>query len=254
MKRLWPILILLANVATAQETPKERERELLLSVPNPEDITAKELNNFPEIYLQRDTILEDRDSDSGIYEDPHYSLTDDSRFAVGLGFSQDYNNPTKVQSLYGSYMNRINDFYQEMWWALHFKRTQAHFNAISDDPETGGRGTNNQSFTIMGMGVAHNFYALADLVESNRIFETIAVYLNYNFHRDSTDEENYQGFGYTADYSLAYRTSKRFFIGGKFSYNWAQVARAAENDEEKLPARSLVFGWTTMSFELGYYF
>jgi hypothetical protein len=81
----------------------------------------------------------------------------------------------------------------------------------------------------------------------------VSVFGNYNFHADSTDSESYSGFGYTAEYSLSYRSSKRFFYGGKISYNWALVDRS-QVDEEDLTERSLVFGWTTVGFEFGYFF
>ena len=246
-------LIFISFSALAIDNERENQRRIMLKADKVEDISAKDLNNFPEIYLKRDTIIQNRNDKTGIFTDPHYSLSDQSRFALGLGLSQDYQNPTKVQSIYAAYMNRIDDFYQELWWGFHFKRTQAHFNAISDDATTGGRGTNQQSLTIMGTGVGHSFVALADLFDTNKLFEVVSVYFNYNFHLDSTDDQRYQGFGYTADYSLSYRTSKKFFWGTKFSYNWAQVERPEENNESLL-ARSLVFGWTTISFELGFIF
>lgn len=232
---------------------KEVERRRLIKDYKVQDVSAEELNNFPEIHLDEQSILERLDKRTGVYEDPYYTLQDEARLSLGYALSQDYQNPTKVQSVYGTYMNKMDDFYQDMWWAFQFKRTVASFNAIHTDPESGGRGTNQQGITLIGMGVAHNFWTLNDILKSNRFFETIAVYVNYNFHVDSTDDQSYQGFGYTADYSLVYRSTKRWFYGGKFSYNWAQVERPQENEEGTLE-RSLVFGWTTLAFELGFYF
>lgn len=251
-KLLILITLFLTSHSFAQNV-KEVERRRLIRDYKVQDVTAEEINNFPEIHLDEQSVLERIDKRTGVYEDPYYTLQDEARFSLGYALSQDYQNPTKVQSVYGSYMNKMDDFYQDMWWAIQFKRTVAQFNAIHDAPETGGRGTNQQGITMMGLGVAHNFWTLNDLFKSSRVFETVAVYLNYNFHVDSTDDQSYQGFGYTADYSLVYRSTKRWFYGGKFSYNWAQVERAAEEGESDSDT-SLVFGWTTLAFELGFYF
>ncbi|MEE2671803.1 MAG: hypothetical protein VYA54_08835 [Bdellovibrionota bacterium] len=246
-------IFLLFSFGVHAQYSQRVERDRLLKDYEVKDVTAKELNDYPEIHLDDQSIIQSRNQATGIYEEPYYSLQDQSRLAIGYSLSQDYQNPMKAQSVYATYMNKIDNFYQDMWWALQFKRTQGEFNALHTDPDNGGRGTNQQGITLLGAGVAHNFWTLADIFESKRLFETVAVYFNYNFHVDSTDDQSYQGFGYTAEYSLVYRSSRRWFYGGKFSYNWAQVERPDEGDEDVID-RSLVFGWTTLGFELGFYF
>lgn len=244
------LIVFLCSLAYADEERKG-ERERLLKADKAEDITAKDLNNFPEIYLERQKVIQNRNSRTGVYTEPHYTQGDQSRFSLGYSMSQDYRNLGKVQSIYGTYMNRLDDFYQEMWWALHVKRTQAQFNAIHDD--SGARDTNLQSLTTFGTGVGHSFNTFSEIFDTNRLYEAILVFFNYNFHLDSTDDERYQGFGYSAEYSLSYRSTKNFFYGGKFSYNWAQVERPAQGNES-LSSRSFSFGWTSLGFEMGFYF
>lgn len=230
---------------------RAEEKILLLRSPESQDISAQELNTFPEIHLQRQKIIENRNAQTGMYTDPHYTLADQSRLSVGYSLSQDYRNPGKVQAISGSYLSKMDDFYQELWWALQVKRTQAQFVAVHDESTT--KDTELQSFTTLGIGVAHSFNALSDLLESDRFFEALIVCFNYNFHLDSTDDERYRGYGYNAEYNLSYRTNESFFYGGSFSYNWAQVEKPAENDEPLL-ARSFSFGWTTLGVEIGFYF
>jgi len=105
----------------------------------------------------------------------------------------------------------------------------------------------------MGLGAGYRFRALSSQFFTDRFFENISVFGNYMFHSDGTNQEKYKGYGYTAEYGLNYRSSKKLFYGGKLSYNWAMVERAPI-DDESLSARSLVFGWLTFGFELGYYF
>lgn len=234
----------------------ERDREILLQGENLDNISAEKLNTYPEIYLFNESIIQEMDMEKGVIDDAFYTGTDNSRLSISMSFSQDYEDPGKVQTLDIIYQTRMKWNYKQYWWALQFKRTTAEYSAIADESTsntTVPRQTDLQSFSFIGAGVGHRFRALAAQLESDRFFESINIYGNYVFHIDSTTKDRYQGYGYTAEYGFSYRSGRRLTYGTKLSYNWALVEREKENDES-LQARSLVFGWLTLGFELGYYF
>jgi hypothetical protein len=255
MKKIILPLILVSLSSFAQ-TYSAREREVLLTPKDSKILRSQEVNKLPEVYLFGDSILQERNEDTGMYSDTYYTANDQSRFSASIAFSQDYEDPSKVYTIDMIYLNKFDNDYEELWWGLQLKRTTAKHSAIAEDTTaTNGllRAENQQLFTIVGAGVGHRFKTFSEAFNTERVFETINVYMNYVFHLDNTDSEQYQGYGYTAEYGLHYRSNHSLFYGTKLSYNWAQVERSAQNDE-KLIARSLVFGWLNVGFEIGYYF
>jgi hypothetical protein len=250
-------LFILQSCGLGKLTKAERDEKLLLQQIPLENITTDQLNSYPDLYLSDDSILQSTDYSTGMVQDSYYTGSDSTRVSLSLNFSQDYEDPDKVRVLDFQYLSRIDNSYLKYWWGLQFKSATAKYSAIADestsDTLAGERGNNTQSFTIVGLGLGHRFRALASQFFTDRFFENVNVFGNYIVHTDGTNSEQYTGYGYTAEYGLNYRSSTRLFYGGKLSYNWAIVERANQ-DEEPLSARSLVFGWMTLGFELGYYF
>jgi len=263
MKILLILLYLFSIAAFATEENKDRDREILLSEPKSENISAEDLNKFPEVYQFTDSVLSERDSETGINSEAYYTRQDRNRVSISYSLSQDYEDPTKVQTADIMYFNQFNDSYRLFWWGVQAKITSARYDAIAEERVSLSGDANSdanttrdqelQSFTILGVGLAHRFKVLSEAFGTDRMFEFISVFGNYILHVDSTDEERYTGFGYTAEYNLSRRTGEGFFYGGKVSYNWALVQRP-QVDEEKLADRSLVFGWTSFGLEIGYIF
>ncbi|MBD65819.1 MAG: hypothetical protein CME62_11470 [Halobacteriovoraceae bacterium] len=259
MKKLINLLLFFSFISCGSYSLSDdnNERRLLLKQYDPDDVSARDLNLLPEVYLEDNSALQDDVTSEGFVGRSYYTGSDDVRVSASINYSQDYEDPTKVQMIDLQYLSRFDESYREYWWGLQLKRVVAKFNAIADEPASDSlaenRSTNNQSFTIFGFGLGHRFRALASEFFTDRFFENINVFGNYMFHIDGTNSEKYQGWGYTAEYGLNYRSSKKLFYGGKLSYNWALVDREAR-DEEKLPERSLVFGWFTLGFEIGFYF
>jgi hypothetical protein len=263
MKTVLILLTLSFASVTHADVNLERDRELLLENRKSTHIHGKELNTFPEIYLHEDSTLKERNKATGLYSDPIYTRQDTTRLSVSFSFSVDYEDLTKIQSFDGTYSKQFDNSYKDLWWGVHFLRTSAQYNAIADErTSTSGssdsvantdRRDNLQTFSIFGFGLSHRFKTLSEAWNTERVFEMVSVYGNYIFHNDQTDDERYSGFGYTADYSLTYRTSQSIFYGAKVSYNWVLIDRPQVN-EENLNDRSLVFGWTSIGFEAGYVF
>ena len=260
MIRIIIVTIFFCSINIYANDIADRNRELLLTPKK--NISISDLEKYPEIYRMDNSILKQRDSDTSILSDAYFTLNDPSRLSVTYGLSHDYEDITKVISLDINYLDRFENSYQGLWWGMQFKSVSGKYSALADErvSTTGNsnsvanttRSENIQSFSILGLGFGHQFKALAQAWETNRLFEVISIYGNYIIHSDSTDSQTYSGYGYTADYQLSYRTNNSFFYGGKISYNWALV-EGEQIGTELLIDRSLVFGWTTLGLEIGYF-
>jgi hypothetical protein len=260
MKHLLVMLLFISFSSYGEDMIKYKD---YLNRENPQTMKIQKAVNYPEIYLENDSILEDFNEDTAIYDDAHFTGREFNRLSFSFHFSHDYEDFSKVTSVEAQYLMRVNH-YRDTWWGLMFKRTTGKYSALAEEfTGTGSGGANanssvfrydnQQTFTSIGFGAGYRFKFLSNWNKSERVFEKVAAFLTYNLHNDSTDKLDYTGWGYTADYGLHYRSSKKFFWGGKISYNFAAVVREAISTEDK-PDRSLVFGWTSLAFEMGYYY
>ena len=237
-------------------TQKERDREILITPKKPEDVTAKDINNYPEIFLNEESALQEFDDNKGIFKEALYTGLDTKKVTLSINYSQDYEDPTKVQTVDAAFWKRFENEYEQMWWGLQFKRTVAKYSAIAEESVNNTdipRKDKSQQISMLGFGFGHRFKGLAGTLNSERFFEFISAYGNIVYHVDTAEEKKYQGYGYTAEYNLSYRYSDQTSLGTKLSYNWALVERPEDGDES-LEERSLVFGWLTLGFEIGFYF
>lgn len=250
-------ILILQSCGLTRTIRSERDEELMLKQIPKDRITTSDINDYPEIYLTDESILEDTSSSTGLVNDSYYTGLDSSRMSLSMNYSQDYEDPTKVTMFDFQYHSRLDNSYRLYWWTFQIKTATAKYSAVAEESTSnttaGERGDNLQGFNIFGLGLSHRFRALASQFLTDRFFENVSVYGNYVLHADETDSERYTGYGYTAEYGLNYRSSKSLFYGGKLSYNWAWVERGKEGDEN-LQARTLTFGWLTLGIELGYYF
>ncbi len=250
--KLKLILLLFPALALSQAA-KEVERERLFRTPAPESLSPGDLNNNSEVFLFNESLLME---DKGGYTEAFYTGNDKNRFSLGYQFSTNYQDFTELSSLEMVFSRQL-ERYSEVWISAVLKRTTGKYEAMAEEIQTSNgdvkRSDSQQSFTTVGLGGGYRFKTLARVFNSARIFETIDAYLTYNRHLDGATDERYQGFGLLADYGLHYRSTESFYYGGKLSYNIAALERSAQSGE-KLEDRSLVFGWTALGFELGYYY
>lgn len=225
-------------------------------------IPIEVVDDHPEIYQENESLLRHKDSSTGILTDAHYTGHEVNRLSLSYQGSLDYTNLNEVSSFDLQYQFKA-DNYTNTWWAVQFKSTSAEYEAIADElTNTSGhpdsdanslRSENIQTINSLGVGAGYRFKLLFAFNESERFFEHITAFLTYNSALDATTDRAYQGWGYNADYSLLYRSGNSLYYGLKFSYNLAAVIRGAISDEDK-PDRSLVYGWTNMGLEIGYYY
>ena len=251
MIKLILALTSLSLCSFAQQAELERQR--LFKTPDPASLGPGAINENKEVFLYNESLL---DEEKGGYSETFYTGTDRNRFSLGYHFSVNYQDFSELSSLEILFSRELKTF-TETWISLLLKRTVGKYEALAEEIESSNntviRNGTDQSFTTVGFGVGYRFKALARSLESSRFFETVDAYLTYNSHIDGADSEQYQGFGLQTDYGLHYRSAESFFYGGKLSYNISSLARSAK-DDEKLDDRSLVFGWLSLGFEMGYYY
>lgn len=252
------ILLMISNIAWAQTT----DRMLLYQTPKPDKLSPKELKSNEEVYLEKESMIRDVNEETGIMTDYYYTRRDSGRLSIAYHTSHDYEKFSKLYSIDVQLMMKTNS-YKDTWYGLQLKRTVAQYNALADELETETGNANadaniqrrdaQQSMTIVGAGAGFRFNILSDFFDSNRVFEHLMAYGNYIFHLDGKTSEQYRGFGATMEYGLHRRVGESFFVGAKLSYNLASLERAKKDDEDKID-RSLVFRWTSIGIEFGYYY
>ncbi|MCT4641865.1 MAG: hypothetical protein N4A33_06155 [Bacteriovoracaceae bacterium] len=190
-----------------------------------------------------------------------YSTTEDgNRFSAYIGSSYEMQFADRLEFDF-QYMNRIDS--SQFWFSMQFKSLSTAYDQIAKERSTLNADTNSdanitrtnneQAITMLGAGFSHRFKMLQEITKSPRIFETLSFFFNYVLSTDSTNDRKYKGYGISCDYGIHKRAGKSFFYGGKLSYNIASVHREAIADEiEK--NRSLIYGWTNIGLELGYFF
>jgi hypothetical protein len=265
---LWCFTFLITIISTFSSQSSFAQSEFIknksyLERSTPSDLPLEKIVSDPELHLENESIIQDADTDLGVYTDSYFTGKDTNRLSLAIHLTHDYQNISKLSSFEAQILFEF-DHYRESWWGIIFKSTTANYSAVAD--EVGGTGSSNansnastlrldnkQTINSIGPGVGYRFKFLSAWNSSERFYEKVVAFLTYNFHTDATDDRQYTGFGYTADYGLHYRSSERFFYGGKISYNHVALVRDPISDEKK-PDRSLVLGWTSLAFEIGYYF
>lgn len=252
------ISLFIINTAWGQTA----DQMLLYQTPNPEKVSPKQLRENSEILLEKESLINEIDKERGVYTERFYTRKDSGRLSFAYHVSHDYEKLSKLYALDLQVIKKVNS-YKDTWWGFQFKRVVAQYNALANELEVTSshpdadskleRRNALQSMTILGLGVGYRFKILTQFFETNRVFEHIMAYGNYIFHLDGETEEKYRGYGATMEYGLHRRVGESFFAGGKLSYNLASLERAAKTDEDKID-RSLVFRWTSIGLEVGYYY
>ncbi len=220
-----------------------------------------EIKENPEIYLNNESLIRDSEGEGGIYTDTYYTKKDSFKMSIGYQTSLSLEDFAKLRVLNIQLMKKMPS-YKDQWLAFQLQSVVGAYSTLadelesSDDPDADGflrRGTNEQSMTLIGVGLGYRFKALTQMFDSDRVFENVHAYGNYITNLDSTNSKEYAGYGLTTEYSIERRMSEALFVNFKIGYNIASVVREATDDEKKQD-RSLVFRWTTVGFDFGYYF
>lgn len=213
--------------------------------------------------LADDSMIKDYDYELGEGKDYFSTAKDSLRFSIFGGTSYQFKTSEQLD-IDIQVLKRLSGT-NDGWLALQYKKVQATYDYIADpvessdlviDPDSDAnfnRDGKIQNITMFGIGYSHRFKFLQELINSNKVFETSSVYLNYVTSNDETTKRDYSGYGLTADFGVHKRASKSFFYGAKLSYNLASVVREQIGSEAEKD-RSLVYGWLTIGLELGYFF
>lgn len=251
MKYFLIYIIFLSSFALASQ-----EKELLLDQQYRENKSFNSVNSEPDLYQYSEGILASRDSKTGIINDPYYTLEDSVLVNFSYTLALDQKSITKIQSFDANIFYRPSNNYTNIWYGAQLKRVRALYNAVADELDSSGvtRGENAQIMNMAGVGVAYRFKIVSELLANNRFFERSEFYINYISHQDLEEGDKFQGEGFNVNYQLEYRANKTFSYALKLGYTQAWLARAAENDDEKLEQRSLIFGFADIGISVGLYF
>lgn len=252
------VLLLITNIAAAAET----DRLMLYQTPNPDKMTPKQISSEGEVYLEKESLIRDVNEHTGVLGDYYYTRRDNGRLSLAYHTSHDYEKFSKLSTIDIQVMKKFTS-YKDQWWGVQLKRVVAQYNALADELDKTSTNADAdskyerrdalQSMTILGLGVGYRFNILSEFFNTNRVFEQVMAYGNYIYHLDGKTDNKYRGYGATMEYGIHRRTGESFFVGTKLSYNIASLVRKAKSDEDKID-RSLVFRWTSIGFEVGYYY
>lgn len=250
--RLFFLLLFAASAAVAQVDPFDLPEEDLN--PPTEDVLIKK----PAKYLRNESMIYDLNTNLGIRDQRRYTGNDWNRFSVAGHVNASYEHPQQLYGFEASYMHRLKR-YNKIWIGGQFFNHFSRFKTVSDNSGTGAEagfvrpGQAKNTIQGLGLGVGYRFKLLLDFVETENVFETIDVFLNYLSFKESFIDETYKGYGLTANYGLHKRTSTNFFYGGKISYNAGSVVRPNRGGESPSD-RTLPLGWLSLAFDIGFFY
>ncbi len=218
----------------------------------------------PHKYLVEDSIVYDLNSNSQLKEDVTFTGNDNDRLAGSYHFHYEYSKITSVNGFQLSYAKKFGS----LWYEAFYQQLSGTFSGLAENqtPQSPTANSNpyaesrnyrptdsSADLTLYGLGVGHRFKFFLDYFDTYDLFETINLYLTYNTLNDEFTAQSYSGWGLKADYGIHKRVNSSFFIGGRFSYNWAQVQRTEINDE-RADDRRLMLSWLNIAFEMGFYY
>jgi hypothetical protein len=239
----------------------DQETALLFKPESLNSIPASKVRSNPDVYQQNESLLRDSSGEDGLYTEEFYTKKDTFRVSLGYQIAQDFKDFSSLSVIDVQFHKKIAS-YKDQWWGLQFKSIKGNYDVFAEELDTSSdptsdrsvtRDDNEQSLSMIGLGLGYRFKALTAVFNSDRIFENVMAFGNYVTNQDATNSKKYIGYGLTAEYSIQRRVSEALFFNFKMGYNLASLSREAE-DKEKKEDRSLVFKWTTLGFDFGYYF
>lgn len=254
--KLFLTLFFLTSVCAAADFRYLGDEEI-----NPD--TQEILIQKPEKHLRSESMIYDLNTDLGIKDQRRYTGTDANRFGLAGHVSGDYERMNDLLGFELNYMRRMKR-YDRVWFGAQLFQHQSFFDSITQNHSRASSNTNAEvntqrpnntkvSVLAFGPGVGYRFKLLLDFFETEDVFETVDVFVNYVNFDERYIKRKYQGYGLTTNYGIHKRSSTKYYYGGKLSYNLASVTRAAIADESK-SERSFALGWLSLGLELGFFF
>lgn len=189
---------------------------------------------------------------------------DQRSLSIAYNFSSDFKDFSSVSGVEVGFQTKSSS-YSELWYSFFYKSLNAKYEAIADEvqasstPEDSNanslltREGSDQKITQIGIGLGYKFAFFANSFNFTRVSEMITSHLSYVIANDSTDSEDYKGYGIVSEYLINYRMSNSLYTGLKLTYSILSMERSAI-EEEKLTERSLVYGWLGLGLQFGFYF
>lgn len=225
---------------------------------------TQDINKKSEKYKADEALIFVPDKELGVGGDTRFTLIDKNHFTLSYDLHHDFEKLNTIRSFEFSYHRRA-DHYSKFWWGPHVYSMNANNSEIMGQPlpyslnknaEANIQRDESDKMEIMGygLGMGYRFKLLFDLWSKEKdFFEYVFAYFDKVSLFDEVTTKFYNGYGTTIDYHIQHRIRTQFYYGMKISYHLISVMRPAIGSEEQ-EERTINPSWTTLGFEIGYYF
>ena len=219
------------------------------------------IKKYPEIYLNDQVLLEQRDDTTGIIKEDFYTAKDDNRLTLQFLISSNLLKANDLKSFELVYGRQFNNF----WLDAYFAQTQTVFESVAENRTTTSGNVSSeannprgdrtkQTILSFGLGPTYRFRMHNHITIFDQVFQTVGAYATYNVNKDDGHTETYRGPGLKTDFGIHYRSSKGIALGWKLSYNLMTASRAQSYDNEPRNERSFVYSWLSTGIDLTLYY
>ncbi len=228
--------------------------------------TQEDLKLRKEVLLQDNELIEDLDKVVGVKNSDHFTKWDKTRLSISIQTAADITKIAALSSFDFKFQKKI-EHYSSLWWHVLAKKTIANFDQVTENPTLDASApsgsdrsslnqrpeTTQQDILQIGGGIGYRFKFLFPWREVKNVFEEIHFTFNYTTNLDAFSGNDYAGYGIITEYEIYKRTSKKFFYGGKLTYNISDVTRKVPSNYDLNDGR-LLLSWMTLGFNMGFFF
>ncbi len=222
-----------------------------------EDLSASfEKSDKQELsLLKSNTILKQRDPQTGIFSEDYYTEQDQHRFSLLIHANQDPKGLTDILAFEAIYAHRL----KAVWLEFFIQQTKARFGEIAQPTTALGtdpvkQQASQDTINMIGGGIMHRSSWVQNLIDSDKVFTSTSANFSYSSLSDELLQKEFKGAGLKADFGLHRRSSRTMHYGIKMSYHLAKLKRPQEFETETSSQRTLLLTWLTFGFDLSFYF
>ncbi|GEM_PF-6915793 len=192
--------------------------------------------------------FQDRDLETGIYQEV-YGIDNDGAFTSFVGhLNASFKNTTDVMTfefIYGWYTDLGKIEFSAARTNMIFDRVTDYYNEEPDAKDT-----------LMSFGVGYGFRTkmVQHLFNSESIFDTTVVSVTYNAMDETSMAKTLTGFGLKTDFGIHSRVNQHMHYGVKLSYHLADLKKPATDKNETGSSGTTMITYTTLAFDVTFYF
>jgi len=214
----------------------------------------REIDLQEESIKDEETLIIERNAQSGILLSPYNTLSDTSKIAFSYHINGDLMNIAALKSMEALYSKRLTNF----WWDFYYSQTTGNFrefgkynkNIRTPDEDLS---VTSESLVTFGTGVSYRSRYLRHLFKATNLFENLASTITYNTFSEKYYGENFTGPGLRAQYGVHFRGDSSFFYGLNGSYHLMTLKKPSVIEGETSRNRTLSLSYVTFALELGWF-